>query len=194
MNPTDRSLRVALTTLAICVTALAPVAHATLLVARSLTDQVSAADHIVVVTGISETSRWDRFGRIVSDMRLHVTDVIKGPLNRGDDVSVMRLGGSIGDLGMTVAGEAIVAPGERAILFLDDVDDQGTMRVSNMSLGQYPVTLRHGVPTVLPSGAGLALVVQTPGGALVPTVSPLPAPISLAEFLSVLRELAAGTR
>jgi hypothetical protein len=170
---------------------LAPQAHATLLLAQSLEEMVSQADHVVVVAGLGETSRWDRYGRIVSDMRLRVADTAKGPFRRGQEITVTRLGGDIDDVGMTVAGEARIAVGERAVLFLDVVDAD-TMRVSNMSLGLFPVVTQQGVASVLPSGTGLELVVHGDHGALAPSVAPLQGPMPLSDFLAVVRELAAS--
>lgn len=166
-------------------------ARATLLLAQSLEEMVVHADHVVVVTGLGETSRWDRYGRIVSDMRLRVADTAKGPFRRGQEITVTRLGGDVDDVGMTVAGEARVAVGGRAVLFLDVVDAD-TMRVSNMSLGLFPVVTQQGVPSVLPSGAGLELVVHGDDGALAPSAAPLQGPMPLSDFLTVVRELAAN--
>lgn len=170
---------------------LVPQARATLLLAQSLEEMVDEADHVVVVAGLGETSRWDRYGRIVSDMRLRVADTAKGPFRRGQEITVTRLGGDMDDVGMTVAGEARVAVGERAVLFLDAVDAD-TMRVTNMSLGLFPVVTQQGVLSVLPSGAGLELVVRGRDGALAPTVAPLQGPTPLSDFLAVVRELAAS--
>lgn len=170
---------------------LVPQAHATLLLAQSLEEMVDSADHVVVVAGLGETSRWDRYGRIVSDMRLRVADTAKGPFRHGQEITVTRLGGDIDDVGMTVAGEARIAIGERAVLFLDVVD-ANTMRVSNMSLGLFPVVTQQGVPSVLPSGAGLELVVRGHDGALAASAPPLQGPMPLSDFLAVVRELAAS--
>ncbi len=167
-------------------------ARATLLVVRSLAEMVADADQIVVVTGVTETSRWDRHGRIVSDMHLRVTDVVKGKLRVGEPILVTRLGGTIGDLGMSVAGEAYVAPNQRAVLFLDNVGTQGAMRVADMSLGMFPIVNDHGVTMVQPSGVGLALVVENEQGALQPSGPPVRSPVPLADFLALLRELAGG--
>lgn len=175
-----------------CLLGLPSGAQATLLVVRSLAALVADADHIVVVTGISETSRWDRHKRIVSDMRLRVGDVVKGKLHAGETIVVTRLGGAVGDLGMTVAGEAQVAPRQRAVLFLDEVGNQGAMRVTDMSLGMFPIVTDQGVLTVLPSGAGLALVVEDDQGALQPSAGPVQDPVALADFLALLRDLAGG--
>lgn len=183
-------LRAAALALVFAFTLIAPTAHATLLVVRSLAELVADSDHIVVITGVSETSRRDRFGRIVSDMQLLVNDVAKGSLRRGQAIVVTRLGGSIGDLAMTVAGEAHVTTGERAVLFLDNVGSNGAMRVSSMALGQFPIVSQHGVDTVLPSGAGLSLVIEGEDGALSPTAGPLQSPLPLREFLSVVSSLA----
>jgi len=160
----------------------ASVASATVSEALSLADLVRDADHVVLVTCVDERALRDGYGRIVTDYDVTVEDVMGGPSARGDALTMRRLGGELGDLGMTIAGEPRLAVGERYLLFLRDMS--GVLRPVGMSQGVLPVRERAGVPWAHPGGAGLSLVQRGSGGQLVPAPAALLSP----EPLEALRE------
>lgn len=157
-------------------------ASATLSEALSLADLVHDADHVVLVTCVDERALRDAHGRIVTDYAVTVEDVMGGSASAGDSLTVRRLGGELGDLGMTIAGEPRLAVGERYVLFLRDMS--GVLRPVGMSQGVLPVRERAGVPWAHPGGAGLSLVQRGTGGQLVPA----PAALLRPEPLEALRE------
>jgi len=157
-------------------------ASATLSEALSLADLVRDADHVVVVTCVDEHALRDGRGRIVTDYRVTVEDVMGGSAAPGDSLTVRRLGGELGDLGMTIAGEPRLEVGQRYLLFLRDASS--VLRPVGMSQGVLPVREREGVPWAHPGGAGLSLVQRGPGGQLVPA----PAALLRPEPLEALRE------
>lgn len=141
-------------------------AGATISEALSLSSLVTRADQVVLVTCESERSLWDDRRRIVTDYELRVEAVVKGRASVGDGLTMRRLGGEIGDLGMRIEGEPRLVPGQRYLLFLRDMG--GILRPVGMSQGVLPVRDEGGIRTVLPGGAGLALVSRASGGGLVP--------------------------
>lgn len=161
-----RRAAVGLATVLVLFAGAAP-ASATLSEALSLEELVLESTHVVAVTALRETSRRDERQRIVSDVELRVDEVMKGPARVGQTLTVLRLGGAIGDLGMHVEGEARFRPGARYLVFLRSLRDGRTLRPVGMSQGVMPLEAHAQGLMVLPGGGGLALV-QRAGGALVP--------------------------
>ena len=86
-----------------------------------LAERVQGAQRVVVATARTVTPRWqqnehgDRL--IVSRVQLRVEETLKGaPAN---DVAMDIVGGTLDGYTLRVSGQAVVAPGDRAVFFLD---------------------------------------------------------------------------
>lgn len=149
-------------------------ASATIIEALSLAELVQEADHVVLVTCIDEHALRDSRRRIVTDFDLRVEDVIEGPSAIGSHLTMRRIGGAIGDLGMRIEGEPHLVVGERYLVFLRQLPS-GTLRPVGMSQGVMPIQ----APTasapamVIPGGGGLALRQRGPAGQLAPAPAAL---------------------
>ncbi len=146
-------------------------AFATVTEALSLRELTQRADLIVLATATGEAARRDARGRIVTDVTFSVEEIMKGNAG-GSTITMARLGGVIGDVGMRVEGEPRFTLGERYVLFLYRTGD-GTLRPVGMSQGVMPVEGSSGDPTVGPGGAGLSLVQRVEGGRLAPAPAAL---------------------
>lgn len=166
-------------------------ARASLVEAMSLRELVAASDEIVVARVEDQRARYDARGRIVTDVTLRVEERLYGRLSAGERATALRLGGAVGERGMRVEGEAIYETGERVLLFARRVTTERgeLLRPVGMSQGLFPIRGEEGGETILPSGAGLELVVRTPTGALAPGAPPLAAPRPRDEVLAEVREL-----
>lgn len=151
---------------------LAAPADATIVEALSLNALVEGADHVLLVTCLGERALRDGHRRIVTDYEVRVEEVIKGGASTGDRLTVRRIGGEIGDLGMRIEGEPRLTPGERYVVFLRTMGG-GILRPVGMSQGVLPVLDEAGVATVQPGGAGLSLVRRGGTGGLVPAQAAL---------------------
>ncbi len=136
-------------------------ARATVARALDLPELVARADHVVVATALGRSSRWDRFGRIVSDITLEVEQDLKGRLEKGERVEVTVLGGTVGNLTMTVAGAARMRTGERAVVFLRDAHAPGKLRTVGMGQGVIRLAAEPdtGRMVVLPGAGPRSLLV-----------------------------------
>ncbi|MCC6646492.1 MAG: hypothetical protein IT374_13085 [Polyangiaceae bacterium] len=118
-----------------------PRAHAGLAFAVSLRQLVKAADLVVDGTAEESTSLWEDVPgagrRIVTYTRVSVTETAYGKPQK--DVWVRTLGGVVDKIGQRVEGEATVAIGARALLFLK-VRDDGTHSVAEMAQGHFHVS------------------------------------------------------
>ena len=116
---------------------MATVAIATTVVEMPLRDMVSMAPSIVVGTVESSASRWneDR-SLIVTDVRIRVTDVIKGQ-NVGEIV-VTQPGGKVGKLRVDVDGAVAYRTGQETVLFLAP-DSRGNQQVLGVFRGRFDV-------------------------------------------------------
>jgi hypothetical protein len=125
----------------------------------SLNELCSFAD--VAVVGVPEESRslWEEIPgagrRIVTYTRVHVDEIAFG--SAAADVWVRTLGGAVGNVGQRVEGEAMLVPGERAVLFLKATTD-GTHLVTEMAQGHFPVKADGGAERLRPSPRLGALV------------------------------------
>jgi hypothetical protein len=159
-------------------------ARASVAVRLDLPALVAQADTVVRGRVVAERARWDAsHSRIYTDVRLTVDRVYKGAAAPGDVIVVTRLGGSVGGLGMRVAGEARFALGEETIVFLRRVAAGGRIHhtVVGMAQGKLSVLRTASGPQVLssPGAQGLRLVAPGAPGRVQPvapraTVRPLP--------------------
>ena len=117
---------------------MAPVAMATTVAEMPLRDMVSMAPSIVVGTVESSSSRWneDR-SLIVTDVRIQVTDVIKGQ-NIGQIV-ITQPGGRVGKVRVDVDGAVAYRPGQETVLFLAP-DARGHQQVLGVFRGRFDVS------------------------------------------------------
>lgn len=114
-------------------------AQATLFRGLTLEELSRTSQLIVLGTALEANSHWETLGgrrRIVTDTRVRVEDVLeKG--SPDSEVLVRTLGGTIGDIGALVPGEAVLNLDQRAVLFLSS--QANVQRVTGMAQGHYPM-------------------------------------------------------
>jgi hypothetical protein len=125
-----------------------PVAQASTFVELTVADLVTASGSVVCATPLEHMSLWEesegsRGRRIVSYTRVRIDRVIDGA--PGNEVWVRTLGGTVGDLGQRVDGEAVLVPGQPTLMFLASRQD-GTHSVVGMGQGQFPLEVPAGQP------------------------------------------------
>jgi hypothetical protein len=176
---------------------LASPAQGTIALRLELPELTASADVVVRGRVTGEVSRWDSSRRrIYTEVTVAVAEVYKGDARVGQEVVVTRLGGSVGGVGMRVAGEVSLAAGEESILFLRRHEAQRGARLTVVGMAQGKLTVlrdRRGV-RVLPAtgGSGLRLVAPT-GGRLRRVPTP-PAVRPLAAVEREIRSLVAARR
>ena len=157
-------------------------ARATLARAMDLAELVREAEVIALVQVASQSARRDAHGRIVTDVSMDVLEPVKG--SPGSRFVLVRLGGEIGEVGMSIAGETSFVDGRRYVIFA---------RPSTMGPGYRPVGMSQGVmlvepsengdPLVSPGGGGLSLVDPRTGAHEPPALlGPMPLDALLAEI------------
>lgn len=105
--------------LTLCAVAAAPAAMASLMRAMELSELTVDADQIVVGDVVSTESAWDSGHRnIYSTIEISVLESWKGVVPGNGSIRIRQLGGTVGDIEMSVHGMARFAPGERTLLFL----------------------------------------------------------------------------
>ena len=105
--------------LTVCALAAVPVAMATLMRAMDLPELTASADQIVVGDVLSTESAWDSGHRnIYSTIEISVQESWKGATPGDGRIRIRQLGGTVGDIEMTVYGMPSFEPGERALIFL----------------------------------------------------------------------------
>jgi hypothetical protein len=179
-----RFVRLALFVLALL--ALPSVALATQVQALSLRELVVHADVIVVGTVVSQEAHYDDLDRIVTDSTIQIESTLHGDVH--DTIVVRHIGGVVGELGLSVAGEGRYDDGARMLLFLRRFDsgDAGiVMRPVGMSQGEMRIV----GDVVMPGGAGVAIVARTPSGDLVPAPGALTEPMAGDVLFDRIRDL-----
>ncbi|MDQ6802139.1 MAG: M57 family metalloprotease [Acidobacteriota bacterium] len=97
---------------------------------------VHASKAIVVATAGDSHSRWAPGGWIETVTPLRVDEAIQGPLETGEMINVVELGGAIGEIAYTVPGSPHYEIGERVLLFLETNDRQEWVS-KNMVVGKF---------------------------------------------------------
>ncbi len=159
---------------------------------------VHDADHIVVGTVESQASRWDDRGRIVTDVTLRVEETMKGDRGTGETLVLTHPGGSIGNVGAHIEGEARFYVGERALVFGANTNGaRPLVRPVGMSQGVFEIRsleANPGIDMVMPSGVGLALMQQVTNGRLLPAPPALVEPRALPQLRTELRAIIEAPR
>ncbi len=124
-------------------TCLTPTAQATTVAALDLVDLAQQSRDVVHARVVSSTSRWnDDHSLIVTDVTLEVSDGLKG--DAGGTLVITQLGGTVGDLKVTVPGASVFRNNDEAILFLATAGN-GDLMVHGLSQGRFDVvTDRNG--------------------------------------------------
>lgn len=121
----------------LAVAAMAPVALATSLIERT-PEQLAQQSALVVdgkVTGVR--SYWNAdHTRIFTEATVDVDGTYKG--RAASKVSVVQIGGVVGNVRMTAHGALAWAPGEEVLLFLESNDDD-SWQVAGFSQGKYTI-------------------------------------------------------
>jgi hypothetical protein len=116
-------------------------ASATVVRSLSLPSLVQGSRRIVVVTALGSASHYEELGRrrrIVTDTRVRVDEGIAKTAGLDSELMVRTLGGSIGDVGELVHGQAQLVLGEPCVAFLLQGPD-GLHYVNGMAQGHYPL-------------------------------------------------------
>lgn len=141
-------------------------AEASVSLLLSLDELLTPSTFVIAGTAGEKRSRWEELGggrRIVTYTSIHVDTAIVGA--PGASVWVRTLGGAVGDIGQAVSGEAQIAAGSKAVLFLQKAGD--TLVVTGMAQGHFPLVADEKGTSRLRSSPD-AGVLLTPQG---PTVS-----------------------
>jgi hypothetical protein len=93
-------------------------ASASVMRAMDLAELTASADHVVLGEVLSTESAWDAKHRtIFSTVEIAVAESWKGPVPGTGRIRLRQFGGVVGDIEMTVYGEARFQQGERVVVF-----------------------------------------------------------------------------
>lgn len=139
---------------------LAPSAEASTSVTLSLETVVDHATSVALVEPREASSRWED-GRIVTYTHMHVVESVAGA--QLQEPWVRTLGGSVGDVGQIVEGEADMRV--RSVVFLRKEGE--SMVVVGRAQGQYLAPTENGARVLrAPTFAGKLVQARTSSGAL----------------------------
>jgi hypothetical protein len=122
--------------------------HATVAVALSRTELVDRSDLVVLANVVGQQSQWnDSHTQIVTLTHLRVASYMKGTGEQ--DLVLRQFGGTVGDQTLVVPGDAHLAVGDQAVLFLRRGD--GVVFLTAMAQAAYEV---QAPPTTGPVSGG----------------------------------------
>jgi hypothetical protein len=105
--------------------------------ALPLSDLARASSVIARVTPVEASSRWEG-GRIVTTTRARVDAIVAGSAP-SSEVRIRTLGGIVGDIGQVVEGEAALARGAPALVFLRQRPGEPRFDVAGRAQGELTV-------------------------------------------------------
>jgi hypothetical protein len=164
-------------------------AHASLVEALDLAGLVDRADEVVVARVMTQNAHYDDHGRIVTDVDMLVEQTEKGNTAPGAMITLRRLGGVVGDIGMRVEGEPAFDLDEVVLLFGSRDAKRSVFRPVGMSQGALRIKLQNGERWVQSIPMGAALVTRTPQGTLGRAAAAVSEPRKLADVITEIRAL-----
>jgi hypothetical protein len=162
-------------------------AHASLVEALDLPALVAESEQVFVGRVVSEASRYDARGQIVTDTTFQVEETLKGDRAPGAAIVVRRLGGVVDDIGMRVAGEASFTVGESVLLFGARFRAGGALRTVGMAQGAIRIVEKNGERWA--QSSGVTAVRRDVRGHLKSAAPAVPTPRRLADLLDEVRSL-----
>ena len=132
----------------------------------SLDELTAASTHVVVGRPVDRTSVWEELAggrRIVTYTRVRIERSIAGAA--ATELVLRTLGGAVDGIGQSVSGEAQLALGKPALIFV--AQGEGALVVAGMAQGHFPLVERDKEPTRLGASPDAGLLLPRRG----PTVS-----------------------
>jgi hypothetical protein len=112
------------------------------------------SQHVFLGEPLDAYAVWERIGgrkHIVTYTRVRAHELLSGADPKQDELLVRTLGGTVGELGELVHGEAVLQVGHRSVMFV--MPNRDALAVTAMAQGHYP--LRR-------DGAGLERLLRSP--------------------------------
>lgn len=135
-------------------------AQATLLVYRSLDQQIQTAASIVRGRVVQKHSFvYQGNGHIYTDVRLHLLETLKGQAPH--ELVIRQLGGTVGERTTLIAGSARFVVGEEVVVFLEKPRHPEFLFVQDLGAGKYTVFLHEGRTLLRRNVDGLAFYRHT---------------------------------
>jgi len=161
------SRRAAVAAALVCASIALP-AQATVLMEMSIEALTASADLVVTVEVGEQWSQLDEGDqRVRTYTRVQVSDVVHrvgGDERLGAQLVVQQEGGHLGDWGVHVAGNAQLATGQTALLFLTRDEAGGFYHVLGMEQGMYRVDTDETGAQIVHRAATVPVVVQNISG------------------------------
>ncbi len=120
----------------------APSARATTIIDRSLPQMAKHSTLVVRGNVLDKRSEWGpRRAYIATRVRLKLTEVMKGNVRIGDELTILQSGGVVDGIGQNVSGAAKFEPGEEVVVFLEtSKKTAGEFVLSSMAASKFKVT------------------------------------------------------
>jgi hypothetical protein len=144
------------------------VAWATMARAVTLPQLVGLSQFALVGTATDAYSRWETVGesrRIVTYVRIEVTQPIDGRPPPDTTLMLRTLGGRVGDIGQLVHGEARFELGAPTVMFVTP-DNDGVLGVTAMAQGHYPLRAEAGDVARLLASPNMPSLTRVEGSAV----------------------------
>jgi hypothetical protein len=111
-------------------------------VARAVTLEALAqrSQHVLLGEPLDSYCVWERVGgrkHIVTYTRVRAHELLSGADPQADELLVRTLGGTVGELGELVHGEAVLQAGHRGVMFV--MPSRDALAVTAMAQGHYPL-------------------------------------------------------
>jgi len=159
-------------------------ARGSVVMAMGLPELVQRADLIVQGEAVRSESGWED-GKIITRTVVRVKETLKGAAVK--ELTFRHVGGVVNGIGQILHGEATLAAGEEAVLFLRALGG-GEYRAVGMAQGKFRVETDASGTHAVQSFEGLALA-RAQRGAPARIVDAQPAKHPLSTFLARIRSL-----
>src|SRR5690606_12589013 len=120
--------------------------------------ELADASRLVVTGRVSSVEARADAGLIYTYATVDVTEVLKGDLQTSTIV-VKQLGGTLPTLGLYISHQAVLRPGEQALLFLAVRPRDGTLTTTALARGKWPLMtdLASGAPAAIMDSRAVAV-------------------------------------